>query len=117
MTENTGNLNFPDSFRDDARSTVIYPGKYASWLTRLLEGSADARLLKADWDLLPLTFDTTEAYTADLHIEDLQINHFLAEIPFMSSVLLFDTRARDSTYFLLAAAALKATVISTLRGL
>ena len=81
-----------------------------------MEGSKyDARLLLKEGEgrlgLTAALNSTTEAYTADLHIEDLQINHFLPKdsIYEFSASLAAHGRGFDFTSYK-TAAALKATI-------
>ena len=113
----TGNLNFlPALGGMTPGAPLVIPDSMLLDARLGMEGSKyDARLLLKEGEgrlgLTAALNSTTEAYTADLHIEDLQINHFLPKdsIYEFSASLAAHGRGFDFTSYK-TAAALKATI-------
>lgn len=113
----TGNLNFLTALGGmTPGAPLVIPDSMLLDARLGMEGSKyDARLLLKEGEgrlgLTAALNSTTEAYTADLHIEDLQINHFLPKdsIYEFSASLAAHGRGFDFTSYK-TAAALKATI-------
>lgn len=113
----TGNLNFLTALGGmTPGAPLVIPDSMLLDARLGMEGSKyDARLLLKEGEgrlgLTAALNSTTEAYTADLHIEDLQINHFLLKdsIYEFSASLAAHGRGFDFTSYK-TAAALKATI-------
>lgn len=113
----TGNLNFLTAWGGmTPGAPLVIPDSMLLDARLGMEGSKyDARLLLKEGEgrlgLTAALNSTTEAYTADLHIEDLQINHFLPKdsIYEFSASLAAHGRGFDFTSYK-TAAALKATI-------
>lgn len=113
----TGNLNFLTALGGmTLGAPLVIPDSMLLDARLGMEGSKyDARLLLKEGEgrlgLTAALNSTTEAYTADLHIEDLQINHFLPKdsIYEFSASLAAHGRGFDFTSYK-TAAALKATI-------
>lgn len=113
----TGNLNFLTALGGmKPGAPLVIPDSMLLDARLGMEGSKyDARLLLKEGEgrlgLTAALNSTTEAYTADLHIEDLQINHFLPKdsIYEFSASLAAHGRGFDFTSYK-TAAALKATI-------
>ena len=112
----TGNLNFLALGGMTPGAPLVIPDSMLLDARLGMEGSKyDARLLLKEGEgrlgLTAALNSTTEAYTADLHIEDLQINHFLPKdsIYEFSASLAAHGRGFDFTSYK-TAAALKATI-------
>lgn len=113
----TGNLNFLTALGGmTPGAPLVIPDSMLLDARLGMEGTKyDARLLLKEGEgrlgLTAALNSTTEAYTADLHIEDLQINHFLPKdsIYEFSASLAAHGRGFDFTSYK-TAAALKATI-------
>ena len=113
----TGNLNFLTALGGmTPGAPLVIPDSMLLDARLGMEGSKyDARLLLKEGEgrlgLTAALNSTTEAYTADLHIEDLKINHFLPKdsIYEFSASLAAHGRGFDFTSYK-TAAALKATI-------
>ena len=113
----TGNLNFLTALGGmTPGAPLVIPDSMLLDARLGMEGSKyDARLLLKEGEgrlgLTAALNSTTEAYTADLHIEDLQINHFLPKDSSCecSAALAAHGRGFDFTSYK-TAAALKATI-------
>ena len=113
----TGNLNFLTALGGmKPGAPLVIPDSMLLDARLGMEGSKyDARLLLKEGEgrlgLTAALNSTTEAYTADLHIEDLQINHFLRNDSLyeLSASRAAHGRGGDFTSYK-TAAALKATI-------